>query len=47
MFYLRFYVFVCELWCLTHIVLCFWGFFLSWPCVLCTQYCQFLWIVHF
>ena len=27
MFYLRFNVFVCELWCLTHIVLCSFGFF--------------------
>jgi hypothetical protein len=27
MFYLRFNVFVCELWCLTHIVLCSFVFF--------------------
>jgi hypothetical protein len=32
-------VFISVYWCLTHIVLCF---CLSLPCVLCTQFYQFI-----
>jgi hypothetical protein len=39
------FVFVCVLWCPTHIVL-YSLFCLSSSCVLCTQCCQFIWIVH-
>ena len=39
------FVFVCASWYPTHIVLCF-CVYLSSSCVLCTQCCQFLWIVH-
>jgi hypothetical protein len=39
------FVIICVWWCQTHIVLCF-LFCLSSSCVLCTQFRQFLWIVH-
>ena len=39
------FVFVSAQWCPTHIVQCP-LFCLSLSCVMCTQYCQFLWIVH-
>jgi len=38
------FVFVYVLWCPTHMLLCF-LFYLSSSCVLCTQFCQFLWII--
>ena len=37
------FVFVCVQWCRTHVVLCIVLFIY----VLCTLYCQFLWIVPF
>ena len=38
------FLFACAQWCPTHIVLCF--LCLSQTYVLCSQCCQFLWIVH-
>ena len=43
--FITLFVFVCVQWRPTHIVVCF-LFCLSSSCVLCTQCCQFLWIVH-
>ena len=40
-----FTLFVCALWCPTHIVFCF--CFVLFFFVLCTLCCQFLWIFHF
>jgi hypothetical protein len=43
--FITLFVFVCVQWRPTHIVVCF-LFCVSSSCVLCTQCCQFLWIVH-